>query len=82
MNFYTRFALCFTVAAVVDAFWALYIRRSGAGRALSASVYAGLLMVFGMFNTESWLQDKRICAAIVLGSMLGTYVMVKHDHKK
>lgn len=81
MPFFLRAVLCFTVAAVVDAFWALYLRRANAGQAAKAAWYAALLMAFGMFNTGSWLEDKRLCVAIIAGSFVGTYLMVRHDHK-
>lgn len=82
MPFAARFAICFVIAVVVDAFWALYLRRAGEGHAAKTAHYATLLMALGMYNTDSWLHDKRLIPAVLVGGWIGTYFTVRHDAKK
>jgi len=79
VTFHLRFALCLLIAAVVDAFWALYMRRATDGHAAKTAHYATCLMALGMYNTDSWLHDKRLVPAILIGGWLGTYLMVRYD---
>ena len=81
MTFALRFVVCLGIAAVVDALWALYMRRATDGHAAKTAHYATLLMALGMYNTDSWLHDKRMVPAILIGGWIGTYYMIRHDKK-
>lgn len=72
----------FAISAVVDICWALYLRRAGTGHATKAAHFATLLMGLGIYNTHSWLSDKRLIIPMLVGGWLGTYYTIKHDKRK
>lgn len=82
LTFPLKFATVFVIAAVVDICWALYLRRANSGHAAKAAHFATLLMGLGMYNTDSWLHDKRLVPAVLIGGWIGTYYTIKHDEKK
>lgn len=69
----------FIAAAIVDVLWALYIRRTAQGAATPAAVYAGLLFLVGAYNTLSYMQNPWLLVPLVLGSSVGTYVVVRYE---
>ncbi len=74
--------LVFCAAIVVDVLWALYIRRTAHGQAGPASVYATLIFLAGAYNTLNYLQNPWLLIPIALGSGVGTYVVVRYEHRK
>ena len=73
---------CFIVAALVDVVWALYIRRTNSGNAFQSSLYAGLIMGLGSYNTISFVENHTNLIFVILGAIVGTYIVVKMEHKK
>jgi hypothetical protein len=71
----------FVVSILVDIFWALYIRRSGSGHAAVAAHMAVLLVAFGAINVISYTENRWMLVPIILGSWLGTYGVIKWDHR-
>jgi hypothetical protein len=71
----------FFAAILVDISWGYYIRRAGAGKPISAANWAVCIMLFGVFNTLSWLNNRWMLLPLYLGSWIGTYSVVKWDHR-
>lgn len=82
MEFVSRSIACFVTAFVLDFVWALYIRRTNAGHAWSASWYAVLILLLGAFNTMSFMDNRWLLIPIALGGGIGTYVIVRYDHHR
>jgi hypothetical protein len=67
---------------VVDALYAYYtlsVTRHQAGRAATAGSAMYFLMAFGVIN---YTQNYLYVVPLVLGSWLGTYVIVKYEKEK
>lgn len=71
----------FLTAFVLDVFWALYIRRTAEGRAEQAGLYAAALMLLGAYNTMSFMSQPWLLAPIAAGAWLGTYTVVRFEHR-
>lgn len=72
----------FFAAILVDISWGFYIRRAGAGKAIAAANWAVCIMLFGVFNLISWMSNHWMLLPLYVGSWIGTYGVVKWDHKK
>lgn len=82
MNIYTQALIVFVVAIAVDVVWGFYIRRTNEGKAIAAANFAVLLMGLGAINVISYTQNKWMLIPIIVGNWIGTYAVVKWDHKK
>lgn len=71
----------FVTAFVLDVLWALYIRRTANGHAAEAGMYAATLMLLGAYNTLSFVQQPWLLAPIAAGAWLGTYFIVRREHR-
>lgn len=81
MTFAVQFVLVAAALFAVDVCWARYIAKVGEGRALQAANWSALIMICGAFATISYLHDRRLLAAAILGAWLGTYTSVRFAKK-
>lgn len=81
MNPFLRALIVFFSAILVDVAWGFYIRRAGTGNAVKAANWAVGIMLFGVFNTISWLENRWMLIPVYLGAWIGTYGVVKWDHR-
>jgi hypothetical protein len=63
----------------MDVCYALWARRVSQGDALQGAAFAAALMVFGGYATISYVKDRRLLVAAVLGAFAGTYLAVSLD---
>jgi hypothetical protein len=77
MSFPLQFLLVTCALFLVDVCWARYIAKVGEGKALPAATWSALIMLCGAFATISYLHDRRLLAAAILGAFLGTYTSVR-----
>lgn len=82
MPLLVKAVLVFVNAGLVDLAWALYIRRTAAGKAVAAANFGVLILALGAFNTLSFVQQPLLLAPIVVGGWLGTYLVVRYEHKE
>lgn len=71
----------FCTAFVLDVCWAVYIRRTAAGRAVSAATFATVLYLLGAYNTMSFVNQPWLLAPIAAGAWLGTYTVIRWEHR-
>lgn len=76
------FIMCFIATVVVDVLWTYYIRRVSQGKAFAASIYGGLVAGFGVYVIILYTSNNWLGIAVVVGSVIGTYIAVKLDTKK
>lgn len=76
MDFFLRSILVFLAAAVTDAVWAYYIKHTGAGSRIRASLSSSLIVILGGFITVEYMDDKRLLVAGALGAFCGTYALM------
>lgn len=74
-----KHGLVFLSALILDWLWALYIRRSADGRAVSAACFAALLYVLGAYNMVSIVGDWWLAIPASAGAFVGTLVAVRRD---
>jgi uncharacterized membrane protein YfcA len=44
---------------------------------LSASMWSSLIIVFGMFTTMNYVDDKSLSIAAIIGAFIGTYIAIE-----
>jgi hypothetical protein len=69
--------LVFTLAAVGDVFWTLYIKAVGDGKSMLASVWAALIWAMAAYSVVNYVNDMRLIPFGVLGAFAGTYGTMK-----
>ena len=62
--------------------WAYYFMSVNEKDPMKSSVWASFLMLFGAFTTVSYLNDRTLIIAAVIGAFIGTYLTVKFHNKK
>ena len=77
MSFELQFALVFFALIVVDFCWTFYIAKVAEGKAVAAATWSALIMVIGAFTTISYLEDKRLLIAAIIGAWVGTFLAVR-----
>ena len=77
-----RGLLVFVLTVVADFLWAIYIRRTGRGRALQSAVTSAGLWLLAAFVIINYMENKWFLAPGVAGAFVGTYFTVKWDHGK
>lgn len=77
MSFTAQFALVFVSLVAVDVCWTLYIAEVNARNAVKAATWSALIMLCGAFATISFVHDKRLLIAAILGAWVGTYIAVR-----
>lgn len=82
MNFYLQSALVFLSLVAVDVCWTFYIRKASEGRAIAAATWSALIMICGAFAAISYIEDKRLLPAAILGAFVGTYAAVAYKGKE
>jgi hypothetical protein len=81
MNIWIQTIVVFFISILTDIVWGLYIRRANEGKAISAANMTVGIMAFGAINVISYIQNHWLLIPIVLGNWLGTYSIVKWDHR-
>ena len=74
-----KFLLVFIATGVGDMFWTFYIRRTGEGKALQASLFSAAIMIAGGIVIITYVEDKWYLIPAALGALVGTYFTVKSD---
>ncbi len=82
LTFWPQMGLVFISAILVDIVWGFYIRRAGSGHATQAANYAVAIMAFGALNAISYIGNHWFLIPILLGNWIGTFSVVKWDHRK
>ena len=65
-----------------DILWALYIRRTNEGAALSAALFSSLIILIGALVITTYIQNSWYLVPTVLGGFAGTFLTVKIDGRK
>ena len=67
---------------LADICWAYYFIKIEERKSVAAGIWAGLIYIFGAFTVSSYINDKTLIAAAIIGSFLGTYVTVEYKKQK
>lgn len=67
---------------LADVCWAYYFIKIEERKSVAAGTWAALIYIFGAFTVTSYIDDKSLIAAAMIGSFLGTYCTVEYKKKK
>ena len=67
---------------LADICWAYYFITIDERKSVAAGVWAVFIYMFGAFTVTSYMQDKTLIVAAMIGSFLGTYVTVEYKKRK
>ena len=65
-----------------DICWALYFMKVSERKAMQAGIWAVLIYLFGAVSIYSFVEDKSLIIAALIGSFLGTYASVEYKRRK
>lgn len=57
---------------LVDICWTYYFMKVTERMAVQSGIWASLIIVFGAFTTISYIDDKTLLVAAIIGSFIGT----------
>jgi hypothetical protein len=78
MTFAIQFFLVALAMAVADWCWTKYMMHASAHRAAWAAHWSTAIIAVSAFTVTSYVADKRLVVAALIGAWLGTYYAVIH----
>jgi uncharacterized protein YqgC (DUF456 family) len=82
MGFWTTFVLVVLALTLADICWTMYFTETANKHATKAATWSALIILCGSFATVSFVHDKRLIVAAMIGAFLGTYITIKWMNKK
>lgn len=79
MTFALNFALVLVMPCAVDFFWTKYTIEVAKRRAFRAALCSAAIAGFGAFGVISYIDDKRLLPAAVIGYFVGTWIAVGRE---
>jgi len=70
--FITKFLLVMLAMIIADVCWTYYFIKVEERKAISAGIWSSLIIVASSFITTSYVADKRLIVAAILGAFIGT----------
>ena len=80
--FITKFILVMLAMIIADVCWTYYFLKVEERKAIAAGIWSSLIIVASSFITTSYVEDKRLILASVLGAFIGTAGTVWYKRKK
>lgn len=75
--FLLKFLMVMVAVAFADMCWAKYMMYAAEKNAFKAAMWGTLIMVGGMVSMISYIDDRRLIAAALIGGFCGTYFTIK-----
>lgn len=82
MSYFLEFLGVLVAMFLADICWAYYFIKIDERRSVAAGIWAVLIYMFGAFTVTSYMSDKTLIIAAMIGSFLGTYLTVEYKKKK
>ncbi|MFA5871019.1 MAG: hypothetical protein WC842_04020 [Candidatus Paceibacterota bacterium] len=77
-----KVALVFIATVLSDALWALYIRKTNLGKALSASSLSAVIVLTAGVVAIEYVNNNWYLVPAALGAFVGTYFTIRFDNRK
>jgi len=74
--------LVFLATVLSDTLWAMYIRRTNLGKALSASSLSAVIVLTAGVVAIEYVNNNWYLIPAALGAFVGTYITIKFDNRK
>jgi hypothetical protein len=81
MSYILKFILVALAMIVADICWTLYFIKVEERKAIASGIWSALILVSGAFITTSYVADKSLIPAAVLGAFIGTAGTVYYKKK-
>ena len=82
MEYITKFILVVIAMIIADVCWTYYFIKVEERRAIPAGVWSALIIVTSAFITTSYIEDKSLVPAAVIGAFIGTAGTVWFKNRK
>ena len=82
MIYAVKFILVMLAMVVADVCWTYYFLKVEERKPMAAGIWSALIIVASSFITTSYVEDKSLVPAAVLGAFLGTAGTVYYKKKK
>jgi|GEM_PF-1014745 len=74
--------LVFLATVLSDTLWAMYIRRTNLGKALSASSLSAVIVLTAGVVAIEYVNNNWYLIPAALGAFVGTYITIKFDNRQ
>jgi hypothetical protein len=82
MNYTLQFILVALAMIVADVCWTYYFIKVEERKAIAAGVWSALIIVASSFITTSYIEDRSLIPAAILGAFIGTAGTVWYKNRK
>jgi len=82
MEYIIKFILVVLAMIVADVCWTYYFIKVEERKAIAAGIWSALIIVASSFITTSYVEDRSLVPAAVLGAFIGTAGTVWFKNKK
>jgi len=72
----------FASMSFLDVAWVWYTKAVTKNAPISASLWAGAIHAFSAIAVVTYVDDKRYLTATMVGTLLGTYLVVLYERRK
>lgn len=66
-----------TSMILADVSWTYYFIKVEERKSLSAGIWSALIVVFGIFTTINYVEDRSLVVAAIIGAFVGTFLAVE-----
>jgi hypothetical protein len=67
---------------LADICWTYYFIKIEERKSIASGIWASLIYIFGAFTVTSYVEDKRLIAAAIIGSFIGTSATVEYKKRR
>jgi len=82
MEYIIKFILVALAMIVADVCWTYYFIKVEERKAIAAGIWSALIIVASSFITTSYVEDRSLVPAAVIGAFIGTAGTVWYKNKK
>jgi hypothetical protein len=82
MSYILQFLGVTVAMFLADVCWTLYFIKIEERKSVAAGIWAVFIYMFGAFTVTSYMEDRSLIVAAMIGSFLGTYCTIEYKKKK
>jgi hypothetical protein len=82
MEYIIKFILVVIAMIIADVCWTYYFIKVGENKAIAAGIWSALIIVASAFITTSYVEDKSLVPAAIVGAFIGTAGTVWYKNRK
>ena len=82
MEYIIKFILVVIAMIIADVCWTYYFIKVEERKAIAAGIWSALIIVVSSFITTSYVEDRSLVPAAVIGAFIGTAGTVWYKNKK